>query len=226
MSAPLAGKFQDHYKVLEIDPKANLDTIHQAYGKLAEKYHPRNATTGDQAKFDAINLAYEVLCDSGLRHEFDKLKSGGEEKSEFKFSGLDFFEALGRETALRTALLCLLYDRRRLKPFTPGLSMRMVESILECTSEGLNFALWYMKQRNMVASDDKSNLQITVEGMDYLETNPPPPETEMPMIKPAGLAIPLTGPIAESMARLTGEPELTGTGPSNIKRIFEALSRS
>ena len=225
MSAPLAGKFQDHYKVLEIDPKANLDTIHQAYGKLAEKYHPRNDKTGDQAMFDAINMAYEVLCDSGLRHEFDKLKGVGEEKAEFKFSGLDFFEALGRETALRTALLCLLYDQRRLKPFTPGLSMRRVENILECTSEGLNFALWYLKQRNLVTSDDKSNLLITVEGMDYLETNPPAPETIMPLVKAAGLAIPQTGPIAESLARLTGEPELTGTGPSNVKRIFEALSR-
>jgi DnaJ-like protein len=225
MSAPLAGKFQDHYKVLDVDPKATLDTIHQAYGKLVEKYHPRNAITGDQARFDAINLAYEVLCDPGLRHEFDKLK-GGEEKTEFKFSGLEFFEALGRETALRTSLLCLLYDRRRLKPFTPGLSLRRVENILECTSEGLNFALWYLKQRNMVASDDKSNLQITVEGMDYLETNPPTPETVMPMIKPAGLATPLTGPIAESLARLAGEPALAGTGPSNVKRIFEALART
>ena len=95
MSAPLAGKFQDHYKILEIDPKATLDTIHQAYGKMAEKYHPRNAATGDQDKFDAINLAYEVLCDSGLRHEFDKLKSGGEEKAEFKFSGLEFSRRWG-----------------------------------------------------------------------------------------------------------------------------------
>ena len=226
MSAPLAGKFQDHYKVLDVDPKATLDTIHQAYGKLAEKYHPRNAATGDQAKFDAINLAYEVLCDSGLRHEFDKLKGLGDDKAEFMFSGLDFFEALGRETALRTALLCLLYDRRRLKPFTPGLSMRRVENILECTSDGLNFALWYLKQRNMVASDDKSNLQITVEGMDHLERNPPKPETVMPMIKAAGLAIPQTGPIAESLNRTAAEPTLAGTGPSNVKRIFEALARS
>jgi len=222
MSAPLAGKFQDHYTVLDVDPKATLDAIHQAYGKLAEKYHPRNPATGDQSKFDAINLAYEVLCDSGLRHDFDKLKGVGEDKAEFSFSGLEFFEALGRETALRTALLCLLYDRRRLKPFTPGISMRRVENILECTSEGLNFALWYLKQRNMVASDDKSNLQITVDGMDYLETNPPTPEVVMPLVKAAGLAIPKTGPIAETLAK----PALTGTGASNVKRIFEALART
>jgi curved DNA-binding protein CbpA len=222
MSAPLAGKFQDHYKVLNVDSKATLDTIHQAYGKLAEKHHPRNPATGDQARFEAINLAYEVLCDSSLRHEFDKLKSGGEETSEFKFSGLDFFEALGRETALRSALLCLLYDRRRLKPFTPGLSLRRVENILQCTPEGLNFALWYLKQRSLVSSDDKSNLMITVDGMDHLETNPPTPEAVMPLVKPAGLEIPETGPIAETLAK----PALTGTGPSNVKRIFEALARS
>ena len=218
MSAPLAGKFQDHYRVLDVDPKSNLETIHQAYGKLADQYHPRNARGGDKDKFDAINLAYEVLCDPVLRAEFDKLKSGGEDKTEFKFSGLEFFPALGHGTALRLAVLCVLYDRRRLKPFTPGVSLRMVENMLECTAEGLNFALWYLKQRNLVASDDKSNLQITVEGMDYLETNPPTPEIVMPLIKPAGLASPAWDAAAE--------PALTGTSPASVKRIFEALGRN
>jgi hypothetical protein len=221
MSASVGGKFQDHYKVLEIEPKSNLETIHQAYRKLAEKYQPRNAKTGDQAKFDAVNLAYEVLCDQGLRAEFDKIKSGGEEKTEFTFSGLDFFGALGHETALRTALLCILYDRRRLKPFTPGLTMRRIENILVSTPEGLNFALWYLKQRNLVTSDDKSNLLITAEGMDYLEMNPPTPTMVMPLIRAIGLSTP-----RESVSKTTAEPALTGTGPANVKRIFDALGRS
>ena len=228
MSAPRAGKFQDHYKVLEIEPKSNLDTIHQAYGKLVEKYHPRNAATGDQEKFNAINLAYEVLCDPALRESFDKLKGLGEDNAEFKFSGLQFFAALGHETALRAALLCILYDRRRLKPFTPSISMRRVEAMLETTAEGLNFALWYLKQRNLVTNDDKSNLVITVEGMDYLEKNPPTPATVMPLIKAAGLATPAAEPEAVDASLLSAEisTELTGTGPASVKRIFEALSRS
>ena len=48
MSAPLAGKFQDHYKVLTVDVKSDSETISKAYGRLAQKYHPRNADTGDQ----------------------------------------------------------------------------------------------------------------------------------------------------------------------------------
>jgi hypothetical protein len=231
VSAPLAGKFQDHYKVLDIEAKSDLEKIHQAYGKLAQLYHPRNAKTGDQARFDAVNLAYEVLSDAGLRAEFDKLKGGGEEKAEFMFSGLNFFAALGHETALRAALLCVLYDRRRLAPFTPGISMRRVENMLETTSEGLNFALWYLKQRNLVTSDDKSNLMITVEGMDYLETNPPTPETVMPLVRTATLAVLIAEPQAEpkvepaAAAPAVTHKELTPTGALNLKRIREALAR-
>jgi DnaJ domain len=224
MSAPLAGKFQDHYKVLEVDPKSNLEAIQKAYGKLAQKYHPRNTQSGDQEKFDAVNLAYEVLSDGALRVEFDKLKSGGEEKVEFEFSGLDFFAALGHETALRAALLCVLYDRRRLHPFTPSVSMRRIENMLETTPEGLSFALWYLKQRSLVASDDKSNLLITVEGMDYLETNPPTPETVMPLFKAAMLATLKAEPAAAAPPPSAGAG-LTGTGALNLKRIREALAR-
>src|ERR1051326_6551239 len=141
MSAPLAGKFQDHYQVLDVDPKSNMESIQKAYGRLAQKYNPRNAETGDPEKFEAVNLAYEVLSDPTLRSGFDQVKGGGENKAEPKFSGLEFFAALGHETALRAALLCVLYDRRRLRPFTPGLSPRNVENMLDTTPDGLSFAL-------------------------------------------------------------------------------------
>jgi hypothetical protein len=146
-----------------------------------------------------------------MRREFDRLKGVPEEQAEPKFSGLEFFAALGHGTALRAALLCLLYDRRRSKPFTPGLTMRNVESILESTPEGLSFALWYLKQRNLVTSDDKSNLMISVEGMDFLESKPPAPETILPLFKPTGLAKPAT----------TVPP-----GDSSLERIREVLARA
>jgi curved DNA-binding protein CbpA len=187
MSAPVAGKFQDHYQVLEIDPRADNEAIQEAYTKLAQKYHSSNLETGDPEKFEAINLAYEVLCDPVLRREFDKLKGYGEEGNTPKFTGLDFFESLGRESGLRSAMLCVLYDRRRNKPFTPSLSMRHLEAILAATEEELNFVLWYLKKRGFVSSDDKSSLQITVDGIDFLETNRPSAEVVMRFIKPTAL---------------------------------------
>ena len=112
--------------------------------------------------------------------------------------------------------------------------MRRIENMLETMPEGLSFALWYLKQRSLVASDDKSNLMISVEGMDYLETNPPTPETVMPLFKTATLGSPRTPPspaaappspvsAAPPVASSTGTG-FTGTGALNLKRIREALS--
>jgi hypothetical protein len=90
-----------------------------------------------------------------------------------------------------------------------------------------------LKQRSLVTSDDKSNLLITVEGMDYLETNPPTPETIMPLVKAAGLA-PKTQSAATTAAAVApaAAPAAnpapsadTVRGDVNVKRIREALSR-
>jgi len=190
MSAPLAGKFQDHYALLGIDPKSDSDAIRAAYTKAAAKYNPGNPDTGSQEKFDAVNLAFEVLSDPALRREFDKIKGVDQDDGKARFSGLEFFNALGRETNLRVALLCVLYDRRRTKPFTPSLSMRDIENTLQATQEEFSFALWYLKQRGLAGQDDKSSLLITVEGMDFLEQNRPDPEAVMPFIKAGALAPP------------------------------------
>jgi hypothetical protein len=182
MSSPAAGRFQDHYEVLGVDHKATTDAIQASYTRMAEKYHPKTGIVPDAEKFESITLAFEVLSDPELRADFNKLKGiGGDEKP--KFSGEPFFEAYRRDSHLRVGLLCVLYDRRRSKPFTPALSMRHIEAIFNASSQELNFALWYLKQRELVVADDKSSLQITVNGMDYLVANPATPELVMPMIK-------------------------------------------
>jgi curved DNA-binding protein CbpA len=181
MSSSLAGKFQDHYDLLGIDPKSDSETVQRAYALLAEKYQD------DPEKFEALNMAYEVLADPLLRREFDKLKGIGAEDGAPKFSGSQFFEALGRDDGLRSTVLCILYDRRRTSPFKPSVSMRHLEGMLEATTEELNFTLWYLKQRSLVLPDDKSSLQITVEGMDLLEKNRPSPDVVMTFIKAASV---------------------------------------
>lgn len=188
MSAPLAGKFQDHYAVLGIEAKSSSETIQQAYARLAKKYHPNNAVTGSAEMFEAVNKAYETLADPQLRAMFDKVKGGGQEDGNPTFSGVEFFDALGREGLRRAAILCVLYDRRLRKPSAPSLSMRHLELMVEATEAELSLALWYLKQRGLAASDDKSSLQITVDGMDFLETNKPLPEDVMVFIKASATA--------------------------------------
>jgi hypothetical protein len=190
MSAPLSNKFQDHYTILGVDPRASQEAIQTAYTRLAQKYHPNTAQSGDQDKFDSIQQAYEVLTDPLLRLEFDKVKGIDQDDANLMFAGLEFFDSLGRQAPLRAALLCILYDRRRKKPSKPSLSIRHIEGIVHATNDELNFSLFYLKQRNLVVSDDKSNLQITVDGMDFLERNQPAPDKVFPFIKPGALSVP------------------------------------
>jgi len=205
MSSASAGRFQDHYEVLGVEHKAGSDAIQVAYARLADKYNPRTGAMPDAEKYDSILLAFEVRSDPELRIDFDKQKGIGEEDKP-KFSGMPFFEAYQRDTHLRIALLCVLYDRRRSKPFTPSLSMRHLEAIFSASTQELNLALWYLKQRELVLADDKSSLQITVNGMDYLEANPPSPELVLPMIRAAGLAGQAAEAVPEAEVPADSEP--------------------
>ena len=117
------------------------------------------------------------------------MKGVGQQASSPQFTGVDFFDTLGREPLLRAAILCVLYDRRLTDPSRPSLSIRHLELIVEAPVVRLNSALWYLKQRGLAASDDKSSLQITVDGMDFLESKRPLPEQVMPFIKPAAIAV-------------------------------------
>ena len=182
MSAPVAGKFQDHYAILNLSPNAQFEQIEIAHQRLSNLYHPQDGEEPDEEKFEAVRLAFEVLSDAILRRDFDKLK-GVVRDERPKFSGPEFFEALARPAGLRAAMLCILYDYRRLHPFTPAISVRNVMSMLRATEEEANFCLWYLKQRGLLINDDKSNLVITADGLDFLESSPPSAESVMRFIK-------------------------------------------
>ncbi len=203
-------KFNDHYAILGVDAAADDDIIQRAYARMLEKFGPDNIDTRDDEKMALVKAAHDVLSDPEKRKEFDALKGLAGDRGRPMFTGPDFFDILGQGVGLRIALLCIFYDRRRNKPFTPALSMRHIEAMVEGSLEALTFALWYLKQRGYVINDDKSNVMITVEGMDFLEANRPNSEYVMPFIKPSAVpekpkpapaAEPANGILAEASTR-------------------------
>lgn len=195
MSAPpTAGKFQDHYSVLGIAPTASPDQIHKSYSALASKYHPRNPETRDQAKYEAVTLAYEVLSDPDARRAFDSLLPKSPVEDAPTFGGRTFFESVSGETCRRLCILCILYDRRRQNPANPALVLRNLEGMVLFPPQAIQFSLWFLKQRGWVVSDDKSSLQITADGMEYLEAHMPAPELVYSLLKPSAVASPIDPP--------------------------------
>ena len=64
----------DFYELLEVDRSADGATLKSAYRKLAMKYHPdKNPGCHEsEAKFKAINQAYDCLKDDQKRAAYDR----------------------------------------------------------------------------------------------------------------------------------------------------------
>ena len=63
---------EDLYRTLQVEPNADLETIHVAYRRLARLYHPDlNPRPGAAERMRAINTAYRVLSDPRQRAVYD-----------------------------------------------------------------------------------------------------------------------------------------------------------
>jgi molecular chaperone DnaJ len=87
----------DFYELLEVERTASADELKSAYRRLAIKYHPdKNQGCGDsEAKFKAVNEAYDCLKDPQKRAAYDRFghaafKQGGMGGNGAGFGGADF----------------------------------------------------------------------------------------------------------------------------------------
>jgi len=63
----------DYYQLLGLDRTADESLIDKAYRLLARRYHPdQNPSHNDEARFEEIQAAYEVLSSPGLRTKYDQ----------------------------------------------------------------------------------------------------------------------------------------------------------
>jgi hypothetical protein len=76
--------------------------------------------------------------------------------------------------------------------------------------EELQLAVWYLKQRNLIVSDDKSSLMITVDGMDYVEKHLPSPQSILALLK----AVEDPSPVEASVAAPPAPPVATVPAPA------------
>ncbi|QGU31799.1 DnaJ C-terminal domain-containing protein [Thermochromatium tepidum] len=78
-------QYKDYYKTLGVSRTASQEEIKRAYRKLARQYHPDvSKEPNAEARFKAINEAYEVLKDPDKRATYDTLGSGWRAGEEFR----------------------------------------------------------------------------------------------------------------------------------------------
>jgi curved DNA-binding protein len=162
----------DFYEVLQVSPNAESDTIHRIYRLLAQRFHPDNQETGNSDRFHQIHEAYTVLSNPESRARYDvsyhKVK---QDRWRFISAGADSENDFEMEQIGRLTLLEALYTRRRMEPSTPTLLSADLEALMGRPREHIEFTVWFLVQKKLVSKDDQARLQITADGVEYLEAN-------------------------------------------------------
>jgi curved DNA-binding protein CbpA len=169
----MASPQVNFYDLLQIHPRAEIETIHRVYRLFAARYHPDNLETGDAERFRMIADAYRVLSDPALRAEYDALLGQNVTQAIPIFKSRDFTDGLEAEANIRIGILCLLYAKRRANPDYAALSLLDMEQLMAFPREHLQFAMWYLKSKRYIQQDDRSSFQITADGVEFLEDQIP-----------------------------------------------------
>lgn len=162
----------DHYEVLQVSVNAEPDTIQRVYRLLAQRFHPDNKDSGNEARFRAIHDAYSILSDPEKRARYDiQYQQRRNDRWRLISTGAESENDFESELVVRLTLLEALYTRRRVEPQSPAIYATDLEGMLGRPREHLEFTIWYLIARKYLTRDDQSRLQITADGVDYLEQN-------------------------------------------------------
>jgi hypothetical protein len=161
--------FIDYYEVLQISPKADVETIHRVFRMQAARYHPDNKQTGNAERFMMLSRIYETLVDPQKRGQYDLRRRMREPGAIPVFGLAEFVAGIEGEVNRRLGVLCLLYKRRRSNPDHSALSLLQLEFLMEFPREHLMFTVNYLREKGYLRIVENSDFQITAEGIDALE---------------------------------------------------------
>jgi curved DNA-binding protein CbpA len=160
----------DHYETLQINCKADAQTIHRVYHMMAARFHPDNPETGDVEQFLCMKRAYAVLSDPARRMEYDAMLETKRDTGPNPIFGLkDFVTGVKAEANRRLGVLSLLYTQRQVNPDHPGVSLLDLEREMGFPREYLSFTVWYLLAKDFVSLADNSDYALTAAGVDYVE---------------------------------------------------------
>ncbi|HXA50077.1 MAG TPA: DnaJ domain-containing protein, partial [Candidatus Acidoferrum sp.] len=138
------------YEILQISPRADIDTIHRVYRIMAARFHPDNPVSGDHEMFLRLCEAYEVLSRPERRVLYDFALQARQTEPNPIFGARIFVDGLNGELNRRFGVLALLYQRRRTNQGGLGISTLELEKRMSLPREHLEFTLWYLRSKGFV----------------------------------------------------------------------------
>src|ERR1051326_6778324 len=118
----------DYYEVLQVSDAAETETINRVYRIFAQRYHPDNRETGNEARFREITEAYQTLSNPEKRAQYDATNQNRRrDRWRLVSEGATSKNNFDLEQAARLPVLEALYTKRRIEPQNPGIYLREFE---------------------------------------------------------------------------------------------------
>ena len=168
-SAGTSEPIVDYYEMLQVNPKADPETIHRVFRMMAQRFHPDNGETGNAELFRSIVEAYKVLSDPEKRAAYDVNLHAGRQVRWRIFDQTEAAIGKRAEARKRRGVMELLYTARMNQPTHPVMSIHEIEDLLGCPREHLEFSLWYLKENALIVRSDNGRYSITAKGVDRVE---------------------------------------------------------
>jgi hypothetical protein len=163
----------DYYELLQLSPKADMETVHRVYRIMAARFHPDNPESGNQERFLLLTEAYRILGDPERRARYDAQHAAERPRALPLFQSRVFVDEKEGEVNRRLGVLCLLYAQRRRNPEHPAISLLELEEVMAIPREHLEFTLWYLKQKHYIEMNQGADFSLTAAGVDFVEEHTP-----------------------------------------------------
>jgi hypothetical protein len=161
--------FIDYYDVLQLSPSADEDTVHRIFRHLAQKCHPDVTDSGDSAKFRLLVEAHGILTNVETRAAFDAKYQDYWNRKWKLASEASQGTAFAEDAETRHKILSLLYVQRRRDMRAPGLGEYELSRLLRTPIELVDFHLWYLREKGLVARVDTGQIAISALGVEEIE---------------------------------------------------------
>ena len=176
----------DCYEIMQLNPKADADTIHRVHRILAQRYHPDTPDTGNAEMFIRLTAAARILSDPEKRAKYDVRYQATKQLQWKIFDQAEAVQGPQAERAKRRGILGLLYAKAVHDPEHASMTAVNFEELLGCPREHLQAALWYLKGKGFIARGDNGRYTISVQGFDEVEMHSmTPAQSELKLLAPA-----------------------------------------
>jgi curved DNA-binding protein len=164
-----SSQVDDYYEVLQVSDAAEPETINRVYRMLAQRYHPDNRESGNEARFREITDAYQVLSNPEKRAQYDATnQQRRKDRWRIISEGPESENNFEMEQVVRLTVLEALYTKRRVDPQNPGIYLVELERLIGRPREHLEFTIWFLNQKKLISTDD-ARMYLTADGAEYLE---------------------------------------------------------